>query len=91
MSFLKKVGAVTLLVSVKSAEGLKSEAVSEIHSRIEALSHSLHKAMIEEGSEELSHAEIRDHFHKQVGAFYPEYDVEPNQEAYLQLQHVSKW
>lgn len=46
--------------------------------------------MIEEGSEELSQTEIRDHLHKQVGAFYPEYDVEPNQEAYLQLQHVSK-
>jgi hypothetical protein len=39
--------------------------------------------MIEEGSEELSQSEIRDHFHKQVGAFYPDFDVEPNQEAYL--------
>jgi len=39
--------------------------------------------MIEEGSEELSQAEIREHFHKQVGAVLPDYDVEPNQEAYL--------
>jgi len=39
MPFLKKVGDVTALGSVKSFEGLKSETVSEIHSRIEALSH----------------------------------------------------
>jgi hypothetical protein len=69
--------------SVKSAESLKSEVFSEIHSRNEALSHSIHKVMIEEGSEELTQTEIKDHFHKKVGAFYPDYDVEPNQEAYL--------
>jgi len=47
--------------------------------------------MIKEGYEELSHIEIRDHFQNQVDTFFPEYDVEPNQESYLVLQHVSKW
>ena len=49
-SLINRLGVLSLLFSINSTEAIKSEALAEINAKIEALTETYHKALIEEGS-----------------------------------------
>ena len=49
-SLINRLGVLSLLFSISSTEAIKSEALAEINAKIEALTETYHKALIEEGS-----------------------------------------
>jgi hypothetical protein len=49
-SLINRLGVLSLLLSINSTEAIKSEALAEINAKIEALTETYHKALIEEGS-----------------------------------------
>jgi hypothetical protein len=49
-SLINRLGVLSLFLSIDSTEAIKSEALAEINAKIEALTETYHKALIEEGS-----------------------------------------
>ena len=49
-SLINRLGVLSLLLSINSTEAIKSEALAEINAKIEALTETYQKALIEEGS-----------------------------------------
>lgn len=52
-SFVKKIGALSLLISVNGAEGMQAEQMLAINQKIEELANTMHHAM---GDSDISYA-----------------------------------
>jgi len=91
-SIIKKVGSIALLFTVSNVEGLRTEARAEIDSQIEALSTSLHRAMLEEGSENMSQEAIRESLQSHLDSLMqqPELEMYPSEEQFVQLLESKK-
>ena len=50
LSLINRLGVLSLFLSINSTKAIKSEALAEINAKIEALTETYQKALIEEGS-----------------------------------------
>ena len=57
MSFVKKIGAISFLISINGAEGMKSEQMLAVNQKIEELARTMEEAMRAYG-EDISYAQI---------------------------------
>ena len=55
-SFVKKIGALSLLISINGAEGMQAEQMLAVHQKIDELANTMHAAMLAEGDREISYA-----------------------------------
>lgn len=87
-SFVKKIGALSLLISVEGAEGMQAEQMLAINEKIDALASTMHEAM---GDSDISYAQIQESIKNHVGVRFikdlaPEESEKPNLIDYLNLQ-----
>ena len=89
-SFVKKIGALSLLISINGAEGVSTENMVAINQKIDELANTMHSAMVESGDNEVTYAQIKDSISDHVGVRFMK-DAEPSDERpsivdYLNLQ-----
>lgn len=88
MSFVKKIGALSLLITVDGAEGMQAEQMLAINEKIDALASTMHEAM---GDSDISYAQIQESIKNHVGVRFikdiaPEETEQPSIIDYLNLQ-----
>ena len=88
MSFVKKIGALSLLISVEGAEGMQAEQMLAINQKIDELASTMHEAM---GDSDISYAQIQESLKNHVGVRFikdlaPEESEKPSIIDYLNLQ-----
>ena len=88
-SFVKRIGALSLLISINGAEGMKSEQMLAVNQKIEELANTMHQAMLEDG-EDVTYAQIKDSITDHVGVRFlrdiAPMDDRPSIDDYLNLQ-----
>ena len=90
-SFVKKIGALTLLISVNGAEGMGSEQMLEIQQKIDELASTMHSHMYADGNSDVTYAQIKDSLRDHIGVRFirdiaPFKDERPSIDDYLNLQ-----
>ena len=88
MSFVKKIGALSLLITVDGAEGMQAEQMLAINQKIDELASTMHEAM---GDSDISYAQIQESIKNHVGVRFikdiaPEESEKPSIIDYLNLQ-----
>ena len=88
MSFVKKIGALSLLITVDGAEGMQAEQMLAINQKIDELASTMHDAM---GDSDISYAQIQESIKNHVGVRFikdlaPEESEKPSIIDYLNLQ-----
>lgn len=89
-SFVKKIGALSLLISVDGAEGMQAEQMLAINQKIEELANTMHHAMLQQGDQDISYAQIENSIRSHVGVRFIK-DLAPKEQRpsiddYLNLQ-----
>lgn len=88
-SFVKKVGALSLLIQLDGAEGMQAEQMLAINQKIEELANTMHEAMVDSG-DDVTYAQIEESIRNHVGVRFIK-DLTPSEEKpsiidYLNLQ-----
>ena len=89
-SFVKKIGALSLLISINGAEGMQAEQMLAVNQKIEELANTMHEAMLASGDEDVSYAQIKNSLSEHVGVRFIKdlapADERPSIDDYLNLQ-----
>lgn len=88
-SFVKKIGALSLLIQLEGAEGMQAEQMLAINQKIEELASTMHEAMVDSG-DDVTYAQIEESLRNHVGVRFIK-DLTPAEEKpsiidYLNLQ-----
>jgi hypothetical protein len=79
MNTIKRIGALCLLLSFNGVEAMQSSQMQAINQKIQELASTMHNAMLSEGDQEVSYAQIEDSLRSHIGVRFIK-DVMPNNE-----------
>merc|ERR1712070_879999 len=87
-SILKQLRAVALLLAA-GVDATRATAMSQVNQKVEALASTLHQAMMEEGAETMTEAELRSSIASNLSAFLSEdhgFETYPTDKDFVQLE-----
>merc|ERR1712147_237130 len=87
-SVLKNIGAIALLFTV-GVDATRATAMSKINQKVEALATTLHQAMVEEGADTMSEAELRSSIAENLSSFLSQnhgFETVPTEKDFVQLE-----